>query len=104
MNSKAKDTISQEAPLRAQHQSKHPFAAVFLDLGDHTAEDALEALTEALKAEKKHDENAYEWVQQALPGATMKPGHAFGTLGEIYKSYTRGQEYIRFTGVLGERH
>ena len=103
MSNKANTRTPATAPLRTPYKAKHPFEAAFLNMGDHSPEDALEALTNAIR-EDLHDENAYDWVQRALPGAVMKPGHAFGTLGQLYKSFARGQEYIRFTNVLQRSH
>ncbi len=39
--------------------------------------------------------DAYDWIMQALPGATLKPALAFGTVGELYRSYTRPAESDR---------
>jgi hypothetical protein len=44
--------------------------------------------------------NAYDWIQEALPEAELKRAFAFGTVGELYRSYSRGQEYSRFKGTL----
>jgi hypothetical protein len=43
--------------------------------------------------------NAYDWITQALPGATLKPALAFGTVGELYRSYTRPAEFGRLKEV-----
>jgi hypothetical protein len=99
MNKLMTETTS--TPLRVSHNIKHPFAECFFDLGDHTAEDALVALSNTVKSGQR-ELNAYDWTQEALPGATMKPGHAIGTVGELHRKYTQGQEYIRFVGVLRE--
>ncbi|MFL9866942.1 hypothetical protein PQR67_22425 [Paraburkholderia fungorum] len=44
--------------------------------------------------------NAFDWITDALPGATLKPALAFGTVGELYRSYTRPAELGRLKGVL----
>lgn len=73
---------------------KHPFENLFLDLGNHSADRALAALTVAMGAEQRHM-NAYDWISQALPGATLKPALAFGSVSELYRSYTRPEEFER---------
>ena len=78
--------------------AKHPFESCFMDLGSHSADKALIALTDAVHAEQR-DMNAYDWITQALPGATLKPAHAFGTVGELYRSYTRPAEFGRLKNV-----
>jgi hypothetical protein len=78
--------------------AKHPFERVFVDLGDHSADKALVALTNAIHAQQR-EMNAYDWITQALPGATLKPAFAFGTVGELYRSYTRPAEFDRLKGV-----
>jgi hypothetical protein len=79
--------VSNRAPdLRLMIAAKHPF------------EKALIALTDAVHAEQR-DMNAYDWITQALPGATLKPALAFGTVGELYRSYTRPAEFGRLKEV-----
>lgn len=90
-------TVSSPA-LRNTTAAKHPFESLFVDLGGHSADKALTALTDAVHAERR-DMNAYDWIRQALPGATLKPAHAFGTVGELYRSYTRPAEFGRLKGV-----
>lgn len=84
--------------LHATIAAKHPFESLFVDLGEHSADKALIALTDAVHAEQR-DMNAYDWVTQALPGATLKPALAIGTVGELYRSYTRPAEFGRLKGV-----
>jgi hypothetical protein len=43
--------------------------------------------------------NAYDWITQALPGATLKPAHAIGTVGELYRSFTRPAEFGRLKDI-----
>lgn len=78
---------------------KHPFENCFVDLGGHSAERALTALTAAVHAAQR-EMNAFDWIADALPGATLKPALAFGTVGELYRSYTRPAELGRLKGVL----
>ncbi|MEW6339117.1 MAG: hypothetical protein AB1704_00315 [Pseudomonadota bacterium] len=84
--------------LRPMITAKHPFENCFVDLGSHSADKALIALTDAVHAEQR-DMNAYDWITQALPGATLKPALAFGTVGELYRSYTRPAEFGRLKEV-----
>lgn len=77
---------------------KHLFANCFVDLGGHSADKALIALTDAVHAEQR-DMNAYDWITQALPGATLKPALAFGTVGELYRSFTRPAELGRLKEI-----
>lgn len=84
--------------LRPMIAAKHPFESCFVDLGSHSADKALIALTDAVHAEQR-DMNAYDWISQALPGATLKPALAFGTVGELYRSYTRPAEFGRLKEV-----
>jgi hypothetical protein len=91
--------VSNRAPdLRLMIAAKHPFESCFVDLGSHSADKALIALTDAVHAEQR-DMNAYDWITQALPGATLKPALAFGTVGELYRSYTRPAEFGRLKEV-----
>ena len=76
----------------------HAFENCFVGLGDHSADQALIALTAAVHAERR-DMNAYDWLMQALPGATLKPALAIGTVGELYRSYTRPAEFDRLKGI-----
>ncbi|MDE1180195.1 hypothetical protein [Paraburkholderia sp.] len=71
---------------------------MFVDLGSHSPDKALEALTLAMR-EQRRDMNAYEWLSQALPGATLKPALAFGSIGELYRSYTRPAEFERLKNI-----
>ena len=84
--------------LRATIVAKHPFESCFVDLGHHSADAALNALTDAVHAEKR-DMNAYDWITWALPGATLKPALAIGTVGELYRSFTRPAEFGRLKNV-----
>lgn len=84
--------------LRTRSSAKHPFESLFVDLGVHSADTALMALTDAVHAEQR-EMNAYDWIVQALPGATLKPAFAFGTVGELYRSYTRPAELGRLKGL-----
>lgn len=87
------------AGLRVVSATKHPFESCFVDLGGYSAEMALAALTTAVHAAQR-EMNAFEWISDALPGATLKPALAFGTVGELYRSYTRPTELGRLKGVL----
>jgi hypothetical protein len=87
------------AALRIADFKQHPFACYFIELANYSPGQAFEALSEAVRAEKRAM-NAYDWIQEALPGAELKPAFAFGTVGELYRSYSRGQEYLRFKGTL----
>ncbi|HEY1999117.1 hypothetical protein [Paraburkholderia sp.] len=78
--------------------ARHPFENCFVDLGGHSADKALIALTDAVHAAQR-DMNAYDWITQALPGATLKPALAFGTVGELYRSYTRPAELGRLKEI-----
>ena len=82
------------AALHTAGISRDPFQNLFIGLGDHSADKALLALTDAVHADQR-DMNAYEWITQALPGATLKPAFAFGTVGELYRSFTRPEELAR---------
>lgn len=75
--------------------ARHPFEAAFHDLGPHTAIEALEALAVAVQAGKR-DMNAYDWAEQALPGAALKVGYAVGTVEELNRTFARDQEFKRF--------
>ncbi|MFM0736280.1 hypothetical protein PQQ51_03390 [Paraburkholderia xenovorans] len=44
--------------------------------------------------------NALTWITDALPGATLKPALAIGTVGELYRTYTRPAELGRLKSVL----
>lgn len=87
------------AALRLTEFKQHPFAHYFTTLASYSPAQALVALGEAIRADKRAM-NAYDWVQEALPGAELKPAFAFGTVGELYRSYSRGQEYLRFKDTL----
>lgn len=87
------------AALRVEAATRHPFENCFVDLGGYSAEMALAVLTAAVHAAQR-DMNAFDWVSNALPGATLKPALAFGTVGELYRSYTRPAELGRLKGVL----
>lgn len=89
---------SRPSDLRATIVAKHPFESCFMDLGHHSADAALIALTDAVHAEQR-DMNAYDWIRQALPGATLKPALAIGTVGELYRSYTRPAEFGRLKEI-----
>ena len=102
MNIKANIQISNDSAVRTA-KNKHPFAAAFFDLADYKPEDALAALTKAIHAERR-GEQAWDWVQEALPGAVMKPNLAIGTLDELYRTFSRDQEFIRFASTLQDRH
>lgn len=84
--------------LRATTAARHPLAHLFVDFGEHSADKALIALTDAVRAGQR-DMNAYDWITQVLPGATLKPALAFGTVGELYRSYTRPAEFGRLKSV-----
>jgi hypothetical protein len=88
------------AALRvAESKTPHPFERCFTTLADYSPERAIGALSDAVRAEKQ-GMNAYDWIQEALPEAELKRAFAFGTVGELYRSYSRGQEYSRFKGTL----
>lgn len=72
----------------------HPFEACFHSMGPYSANEALDALAEAVQADRST--NAYAWVEAALPGAALLPAFAFGTVGELSNSFSRGQEFKRF--------
>jgi len=55
-------------------------------------------LTAAVRASQR-EMNAFDWITDALPGATRKPALAFGTVGELYRSYTRPAELWPLQGV-----
>lgn len=84
--------------LHVETPAKHPFENCFVDLGGHSAERALSALTAAVHAAQR-EMNAFAWIEEALPGATLKPALAFGTVGELYRSYTRPAEFGRLKSV-----
>ena len=84
--------------LRATAAARHPLENLFVDLGEHSADKALIALTDAVRAGQR-DMNAYDWITRFLPGATLKPALAFGTVGELYRSYTRPAEFGRLKAV-----
>ena len=90
---------SKTAALRLTELKQHPFAHYFITLANYSPAQALEALSEAIRAEKRAM-NAYDWVQETLPGAELKPAFAFGTVGELYRNHSRGQEYVRFKETL----
>lgn len=87
-----------KSALHIESQAKHPFESCFVDLGGHSAERALSALTAAVHAAQR-EMNAFVWLEEALPGATLKPALAFGTVGELYRSYTRPAEFGRLKQV-----
>ncbi|RDK02045.1 hypothetical protein [Paraburkholderia lacunae] len=88
-----------KSALHVETATKHPFEDCFVDLGGHSAERALTVLTAAVHAALR-EMNAFDWITDALPGATLKPALAFGTVGELYRSYTRPAELGRLKGVL----
>ncbi len=83
---------------RVVPQPKTPFEGLFIDLGEHSAEKALLALTHAVHAQQR-DMNAHEWIAVALPGATLKPALAIGTVGELYRSFSRPAEFARLNNL-----
>jgi hypothetical protein len=85
--------------LHIEKTATHPFESCFLDLGGHSAERALAALTAAIHAAQR-EVNAFDWIERALPGTTLKPALAFGTVGELYRAYTRPAELGRMKGVM----
>jgi hypothetical protein len=89
---------SKTPALRTSSPARHPFESCFVDLSNHSAEKALHALTDAVHG-KQRDMNAYDWISHALPGATLKPALAVGTVGELYRSYTRQAELGRLKGL-----
>jgi len=86
------------AATRVAGQSRDPIGSFFLDLGEHTVDKALLLLTDAIHAEHQHV-SAYEWLLNALPGATLKPAFAFGTVGELYRSFSRSAEFARLSAL-----
>jgi hypothetical protein len=98
-SSKEIDLTVRKSTLYVESATKHPFESCFVDLGGHSAERALTALTAAVHAAQR-EMNAFDWIADALPGATLKPALAFGTVGELYRSYTRPAELGRLKGVL----
>jgi hypothetical protein len=57
--------VSNRVPdLRPTIAAKHPFESCFVDLGNHSADKALIALTHAVHAEQR-EMNAYDWIAQA---------------------------------------
>jgi hypothetical protein len=82
-----------------QKRARHPFETLFVDLGRHSPDKALALLTVAMREEPR-DTNAYEWITRVLPGATLKPALAFGSIGELYRSYTRPAEFERLKHIL----
>jgi hypothetical protein len=83
---------------RAVANSKDPLESLFIDMGEHSANVALIALTHAIQSQQR-DMNAHEWISQALPGATLKPALAFGTVGELYRSFSRPAEFARLSSL-----
>ncbi len=71
---------------------------LFIDLGGHSAHKALQVLTNAIHCQQR-DMNAYDWLSSALPGATLKPALAFGTVGELYRSFARPAEFARLNAL-----
>jgi hypothetical protein len=53
-------------------RTRHPFENLFVDLGSHSPDQALAALTAAMREELR-DMNAFEWLSQALPAHTLGP-------------------------------
>jgi hypothetical protein len=72
-------------------RTRHPFENLFVDLGSHSPDQALAALTAAMREELRD--------MKALPGATLKPALAFGSVSELYRSYTRPAEFERLKSV-----
>lgn len=93
------DLNVRKSALHVESATKHPFESCFVDLGGHSAERALTVLTAAVHAAQS-EMNAFDWITSALPGATLKPALAFGTVGELYRSYTRPAELGRLKLVL----
>jgi hypothetical protein len=93
------DLDVRKSVLHVESATKHPFESCFVDLGGHSPERALTVLTAAVHAAQR-EMNAFVWITDALPGATLKPALAFGTVGELYRSYTRPAELGRLIGVL----
>jgi hypothetical protein len=92
------DLDIRKSALHAERPVRHPFESCFVDLGGHSAERALTALTAAVHAAQR-DMNALLWITEALPGATLKPALAIGTVGELYRSYVRPAEFGRLKSV-----
>jgi hypothetical protein len=84
--------------LRCASPTGHPIEELFIDLGRHSPNVALAALTTAVQ-EERCDMNAYEWLNRALPGAILKPALAFGSIAELYRSYTRPEESMRLKSI-----
>lgn len=85
----------------ASRTTGHPgdsFERLFIDLGEHSAHKALLLLTDAIHCQKR-EMNAYDWLSSALPGATLKPAFAFGTVGELYRSFARPAEFARLNAL-----
>jgi hypothetical protein len=93
------DLDMRKSALRVETTAKHPFESCFVNLGGHSAERALTALTAAIHAAQR-EMNAFDWIAGALPGATLKPALAFGTIGELYRAYTRPAELGCLKGVM----
>jgi hypothetical protein len=89
---------SKTPALHTSSPAKHLFESCFVDLSNHSAEKALHALTDAVHG-RQRDMNAYDWIAHALPGATLKPALAIGTVGELYRLYTRQAELGRLKGL-----
>lgn len=85
--------------LRSGTKVKHPFESCFHDMGGYSGDDALGALSRAILSNQR-GMNAFDWAQTALPGAALKAGYAFGTVGELHRSFARDQEYGRFKRVV----
>lgn len=98
-SAKEVDLDVRKSALYVESSAKHPFESCFIDLGGHSAERALTVLTAAVHA-AQHEMNAFDWITNALRGATLKPALAFGTVGELYRSYTRPAELGRLKTVL----
>ena len=92
------DLTERTAALRVSVTSKNPLENLFLDLGEHSVDKALLALTDAVHAQQR-DMNAYDWIVRALPGAMLKPAFAIGTVGELYRSFTRPAESLRLNSL-----
>jgi len=82
-------------------RANHPFERCFHNLGEHSLDDALGALKGAAQSEQC-SLNAYDWAQQALPGAELKPGYGYGTVEELHRIYRRDFETSRVKDALRE--
>lgn len=80
------DVNTKPPASRSTIAAKHSFESCFVALGEYSADKALIALTAAVHADSREmNTNAYDWIVQALPGATLKPALAIGTVRELYR-------------------